>query len=234
MSKMNAEQIQACRSNPIAAYLAKRLPTMLKVSMVLNIAALIMLALALTFAISPGSLPKPVEWIHLVTTGLIGVISVAALALGLELAWMRRYQISPELFEPISEVVASGPLPYEHQMPEGETFASYGNALVQLLHNRSALYRRQHNLAKNAMEADYLRSMEVQASAAALAIEALLEGLDEKAGLGHQAHGSGYQQIKMTRNHFAAVARIIETADRKLRRVKEKPKNRLPKPICRT
>lgn len=234
MSKMNAEQIQACRSNPIAAYLAKRLPAMLKVSMVLNIAALMMLALALTFAISPGALPKPVEWIHLVTTGLIGVISVAALALGLELAWMRRYQISPELFEPITEIINSGPLPYEHELPEGDTFLSAGNALVAMLKNRCAQYRRQHADARNGMEADYLRSMEVQTEAAAHAIETLLEGLDEKGEVGFQMHGSGFRQIKMSRSRFADVVRLMENAERKLRRQKEKQKNHLPKGICRT
>lgn len=238
MSMMNSEQIQACRNSPLAAYLAKHLPAMLWAVLLLNAGALMLLLMGMTFFLSPTLLPGA-STVHTLTIVFCSVISISGVVLGLELAWMRRYQISPESFAPLVDHMDGSPLPYEVDqpkspfVPEPQDLSHVAHLVISALRIRASVSGRQHKNALSKMHAEYLRSLEIQACALADMIEAGVRSLDEKIDYGFTGSQAGFRQLEMTRETLQRIVRIAQAANRTLHVSKGKQKKNLQRSDCR-
>lgn len=230
MTNLSCDQKNACRSNPLAAYVAKRLPHMLITVVCLNIANLLFVALAAVYTLDPQLFPSA-AFAHQVAISLTLVSLAAGLSLALELAWMRRHGISPESFKREAGAATSEPKPDPRHlenrvkdlklstMPLGSSSSSADTwrACVNDLRRWGGYWGRQHGSAENRMHAEHLRSLEIQALALADMVEAGCRSLEEKQEVGYRGVQAGFRQLEMSRDTFQRITRIAQAANRTLR-----------------
>lgn len=217
MSNLNFEQKQACRTNPLAAYLAKRLNWMLLLVGVLNFCSISLAALGAVSA-ARGSHPGLAQAMHMWAFGLWGLNLVSGLVLACELWWMRKYQISPDSFCELGEFTAPAEVVEEFT---GGSFLAKGinhdwREFVQGARRFASYAGRNHGESRTAMEKEYNRSIEIQAKALADLVEALSLSLEEKQQLGFHGSQVGFRQKEMTTRTLQRVTRTAQEAIRAL------------------
>lgn len=227
MTNLSCDQKNACRSNPLAAYVAKRLPHMLITVVCLNIANLLFVALAAVYTLDPQLFPSA-AFAHQVAISLTLVSLAAGLSLALELAWMRRHGISPESFKREAGP-AHEPRHLENRVKDmtvklhsasalvGHSSGEIWRGCVNDLRSFGGYWGRQHGSAENRMHAEHLRSLEIQALALADMIEAGCRSLEEKQEVGYRGVQAGFRQLEMSRETFQRITRIAQAANRTLR-----------------
>lgn len=226
-SKLTVEQIRACRDNPLAAYLAKRLPLMLGVVLTLNMVCIILLGMGMSVTLDPEN----TEASHLANRLGVFVLCatvVAAILLMFELSWMCRHKIypetlKPEVYEEQEEEYAVlpdlfpdqvDPLPMPAVKPPKEESA--WRITVGDLRAQVAMHKRLHAGSQTAMERDYHRSMEIHLFTLAAVMEAAYQSLEEKELVGWRGSHVGTQQLEMTRANLQRIVRIVQQSTRKL------------------
>lgn len=217
MSNLSFKQKQACRTNPLAAYLAKRLPWMLMLVAVLNLCSICLAALAAVYA-AKGAHPDLAANMHLTAFSLLGLNLVSGLVLAAELWWMRKYQISPDSFCDLGEF--QPPAEAVEEFTDGSFLANGINhdwrEFVQGARRFASYAGRNHGSARTAMEKEYNRSMEIQAKALADLVEALSLSIEEKQQLGFHGSQVGFRQKEMTTRTLQRVTRTAQEAIRAL------------------
>ena len=217
MSNLNFEQKQACRTNPLAAYLAKRINWMILLVTVLNLCTVGLAALAAVYG-AGGTSPEIVHALHLWAFGLLAINLLSGLVLMAELFWMRQHQISPESFCSLGE--HQPPAEAVEEVTDGSFLAKGINhdwrEFVQGARRFASYAGRNHGAARTAMEKEYNRSMEIQAKALADLVEALSLSIEEKQQLGFHGSQVGFRQKEMTTRTLQRVTRTAQEAIRAL------------------
>lgn len=215
MSNLNFEQKQACRTNPLAAYLAKRINWMILLVTVLNLCTVGLAALAAVYG-AGGTSPEIVHALHLWAFGLLAINLLSGLVLAGELWWMRKYQISPDSFCDLGELTAEA----VEEFTDGSFLAKGINhdwrEFVQGARRFASYAGRNHGAGRTAMEKEYNRSMEIQAKALADLVEALSLSIEEKQQLGFHGSQVGFRQKEMTTRTLQRVTRTAQEAIRAL------------------
>lgn len=262
MTSLTCDQKNACRNNPLAAYVAKRLPTLLAAVVVLNLSNLVFVGLAVVYGINPHLLPTAAV-AHQIAIVLSALSVASGIVLAYELGWMRQHQISPDSFDgsrftPPEEATVWPSLPkaraiwygtpnedshLARRLQEAErqqvVDAMFNNTLdpraaVNWLRTQGADYGRRHAQAHGSIEKDYLRSMEIHHLALADILDSGMRSLEEKKEIGAVGSNSGFRQMDMTRETFQRITRIATAATRTLwSKRKHSEKKNLPKRDCR-
>lgn len=213
MSNLSFEQKQACRTNPLAAYLAKRLSWMLLLVVVINLCSIGLAAMGAVYTVRGGD-PGLAATMHLWAFVLMGLNLISGLVLAYELLWMRQHQISPDSFcEVIAEAAETEDWSKVGAFHAKGLFAEWRSAVAECRRFSSYCANR-HREASTAMEKDYLRSMEIQAKATADLVEALSLSMEEKQQLGFHGSQVGFRQKEMTVSALQRVTRVAQEAIR--------------------
>lgn len=228
MSKLTPEQIAACRGNPLAAYLAKRLGWMLILVGLVNLGCLISIIMAFTYTVAPAQFDDHGA-VHVVALLTTGVVMASGVGLAYELNWMRRYQISPECFEPAEPAEPTGPSELHWRNPPplypevDQREEMDWRAMVKDLREFAARHGKSHREARTKMEKEYLRSLEVQANALADIVETGCRTLEDKQEFGHHGSNTGFRQLEMSHSAMQRIVRISQAASRTLYSRHKKP-----------
>lgn len=242
MTSLTCDQKNACRSNPLAAYAAKRLPSLLVAVGILLLSNILFVILAAVNALAPEAFPNA-AYAHQVAAWLTVSSLLSGLFLGVELLWMRQHQISPDSFQarqPELNHLEHRLKQHEHRLQERQTYVDAmlqrgdPREAVNWLRSQGSDYGRRHSQAQGTIEKEYLRSMEIQHHALADILEAGLRSLDEKKSFGAAGSNTGFRQMEMTREVFARINRIAAAATRSLwGKRKNSEKGGLTKKNCR-
>lgn len=210
MNMLNHEQIVACRSNPLAAYLARRLPYLVITAMVIVLVALVGMASffgLLMISGDPSPEPFPSQPLGFFTLVLL---LAAGMVLCAELYWMRKYSITPEMFTPVCPV----PVMTEAEQESEVNVASHLRDLAYAM--RSPIQIEGMHLQNN-MTRDTDRASQLLQEALADILETAAKALHEKVEIGCVDTGSGWRQIEHTRHVLLEIAQTAHSGARKAR-----------------
>ena len=121
MKNLNCLQRKACRSNPLAAYLAHRMPALLMVTGVILTLNILAVLLAASYA-AGWKVPLSLNTIHHLAAGLSFSTLLCGALLAAEMTWMIRHGIGPANFERSSSKTSSGrQRQYETELRQAKT-----------------------------------------------------------------------------------------------------------------
>lgn len=229
MSTLSRDQIQACRDNPLRAYLARTLPSMLKTVTATVTLNLLLVGLSVFSMSFPGIFTQPMI-IHLGVALAVSTNLVAGLVIGSQLRWMKQHHLTPEDFlaakglshmPPVRSpgpVQPQAPWPIRHPLPEGcrPNVDTLFSDLINRLRSDSKVSLLKQMDAETRQEREYQRSLEVLLNITADILDASRHGLQDKLDLGHAGTGTGFRQLEMT---AATLQRITRTCQAGVRQV---------------
>lgn len=121
MKNLNCLQRKACRSNPLAAYLAHRMPALLLVTGVILTLNILAVLLAASYA-AGWKVPLSLNTIHHLAASLSFLTLLCGALLAAELTWMTRHGIGPANFQRGSSKTSSGrQRQYETELRQAKT-----------------------------------------------------------------------------------------------------------------
>ena len=121
MKNLNCMQRKACRSNPLAAYLAHRMPALLLVTGVILTLNIFAVLLAASYA-AGWKVPLSLNTIHHLAASLSFFTLLCGALLAAELTWMNRHGIGPANFERGPSKTSSGrQRQYETELRQAKT-----------------------------------------------------------------------------------------------------------------
>ena len=121
MKNLNCMQRKACRSNPLAAYLAHQMPALLLVTGVILTLNIFAVLLAASYA-AGWKVPLSLNTIHHLAASLSFFTLLCGALLAAELTWMTRHGIGPDNFQRGPSKTSSGrQRQYETELRQAKT-----------------------------------------------------------------------------------------------------------------
>lgn len=210
-SRALEERLRACESNPLAAFLATRFPKLLLITSA--ILGLNLLAVGLLFlgnaAPALGRWMGSNHWALMLPTLLtIG----CGLVLALELSWMMRHKITPEL---ACDIVQNHP----PAVFAGSQRLQAADRTLRLLHQQLselAAVERDGSADERRSDSEVRRSYELLYSAMAECALAFRRGLADKASIGQREQRSGFRHLEETLDLLKRLKIILDSRCREL------------------
>lgn len=222
MRQISQQSLEVCRNNPLAAMLAERFPYLL-----LLVTSLVGCSLLVVMALVASQLHEPARlwfadnhWVVGLPTAFTGALGIV---LALELWWMYRHQISPEMFNlscpvepqeepPLLELdVVDDPL-HDHLL----RLRQEGYRMIRELQQVSTFLTNPFPGQERRSDTEVRRSYEVLVSGLADMLLVAMRGLEEKLAITPRENRAGFRQAEETLTVLKKLRVIIDSRCREV------------------
>lgn len=202
--QISQQSLEVCRNNPLAAMLAERFPYLLLLA-----TSLVACSLLVAMGLGAAQLHEPARWWFADNHWVVAVPTTFTVAVGvvlaLELWWMYRHQISPEMFNqacpvepepepPLLDVdVVDDPL-HEKLL----RLRQEGYRMIRELQVVSAFLTNPFPGQERRSDTEVRRSYEVLVSGLADMLLVAMRGLEEKLAITLRENRAGFRQAEET------------------------------------
>lgn len=226
MSTLNFAQLEACRDNPVAAYLAKKLPSLIAAVLTLVAISILLAAFAvLTYQHSIDQATVDPARFKLLIGVMLSAVVICGVVLAAELRWMSKNCISPEQLSTCQMPPSLGYVP-DLQVTQPTAPFSYVrngiNTAIQALRDEIERDSLQPNKPTNKVEEECRRSSRAFCMVMVGILESSHRCFTDKGRRGVSGTGAGFKQLEISANALRRISRQALAAANDLYNPKKK------------